>query len=394
MLKRLASSLASVALIGLLTAASASAAREPNVPNESFFPRVGTSSYDAGHYDVDLSYAPSSGYLKATASIEATANRSLSDVVLDLDGLRVTAAEVDGEPAVVSPRPPEAEARACGGRSRRGTSSTVVVHYRGHPRKVIDPDGSPEGWYRTADGAIAVGEPVGTAAWLPCNNVPADKASFSVAITIPAGLQGVSNGRLLGVSRKGARRTFRWSETAPMSTYLAVVDIGRGRLVRSRIGSLPSWTLVDPSLAAESRKALAQLPEIVHFETGIFGPYPFDAARLDRRPGRTRLRAGDPDASDLRLRPQHPGRRPRDRAPVVRRLGRAAALAGNLAQRGLRDLDRMVLRRAPRRAARRARSSTTSTGSRPPTPASGSRPRDTRAPPRTSSRPRPTSAAG
>ena len=76
---------------------------------------------------------------------------------------------------------------------------------------------------------------------------------------------------------------------------------------------------------------------------------PLRLGGLDRRlRAEARLRAGDPEPADLPLRPRPDHGRPRDRAPVVRRLGRAEAVARNLAQRGLRDLDRVVLRRAPR----------------------------------------------
>lgn len=262
-------------LVGLaaLAAPAASAAAAP----EPFFPNEGDSRYDATHYDVNLAYQPSVGRLRATARIEAIARVTrLSRFDFDLDGLRVTAVTVDGAPAkfsrgkdklIVTPKAPIAA----------GERFVAVVSYQGRPRTVIDPDGSPEGWFRTPDGAIAVGEPVGTAAWLPCDNVPADKASFDVAITVPAGLKAVSNGRLLGIERRGARKTYSWSEGKPMSTYLAVVDIGRGRLTRGKIGRLPSWTLVDPALAKNSSRSLARLPEIVNFEAGIFGPYPFEA---------------------------------------------------------------------------------------------------------------------
>ena len=63
-----------------------------------------------------------------------------------------------------------------------------------------------------------------------------------------------------------------------MSTYLALVDIGRGRLTRSEIAGSPSWTLLDPRLAKGSRQVLSRLPEIVRFESGLFGDYPFEAA--------------------------------------------------------------------------------------------------------------------
>jgi aminopeptidase N len=257
---------------GLIWASPAAAA----TPGEPFFPHSGSRAYDVSHYDVRLAYRPAAGSLEATAKIAAVARQRLRRFSLDLVGLTVTGVTVDGETAgfhrgrdklkVV----PEATLAA-------GEPFTVVVHYRGQPRRVVDPDGSSEGWIRTPDGAIAVGEPVGTAAWVPCNNALFDKASFDFHLTVPARLDAVANGRLLGIARLGGQRTFDWSEAQPMAPYLAVVDIGRGRLERTQIAGLPSWTLVDPALAKRSAPVLAALPEVVRFEAKIFGPYPFDA---------------------------------------------------------------------------------------------------------------------
>jgi aminopeptidase N len=265
--------LCALAALALATACAPASAASP----EPFFPHEGNAGYDATHYDVNLSYQPGSRRLVATTRIEATATtKRLRSFSLDLDGLRVSAVSVNGTPAGFS-RGKDKLRVTLKAPVLAGERFATVVSYRGVPRTVVDPDGGVEGWYPTADGAVAVGEPVGTAAWLPSNNVPADKASFEIAITVPAGLKAMSNGRLLGVERKGARKTFSWREDAPMSTYLATVDIGRGRLTRGRIGRLPSWTLVDPALAKHSRRSLARLPEIVNFEAGVFGPYPFEA---------------------------------------------------------------------------------------------------------------------
>ncbi len=270
---RLIRCLFGLAVLGLPATGSALAATGSKEP---FFPRSGSSAYDVGHYDVRLAFRPSHGTIDATARIEAVARQGLSRFSLDLVGLRVTAVSVDGEPAEFNRGKDKlkiAPATPIGS----GAAFTVTVDYRGKPRTIVDPDGSNEGWYPTADGAIAVGEPVGTAAWLPCNNTPRDKAGFDVALTVPAQLQAVSNGRLASVERHGARRTFTWRERQPMATYLALVDIGRGRLVRGNIAGLPSWTLVDPAQARQSARVLAKLPEIVAFESRLFGPYPFDA---------------------------------------------------------------------------------------------------------------------
>jgi aminopeptidase N len=263
--------------LALLGGAIASAAEAPEQPTEPFFPRSGNRGYDVKHYDVSLGYQPRSGELTARDAIEARATAGLSRFSLDLDGLKVTSVGIDGEPAKFSrgkgkvkivPATPIA----------KGERFTVELRYQGLPRKVTDPDGSTEGWYRTSDGAVGVGEPVGTAAWLACNNAPRDKASLDIQITVPAGLKAVSNGKLVGREKVDRRVRFSWSEPAPMASYLALVDIGKGNLVHGQVGKLPTWTLIDPRLASKSRAAIDSLPEIIRWESHLYGPYPFAAA--------------------------------------------------------------------------------------------------------------------
>jgi aminopeptidase N len=268
-----------VAILGLttpgLTAASTAAAQTG--PSDPFFPRSGNPGYDVSHYDVHLSYQPHSGRLKATATIEATATQRLRRFALDLDGLDVTGVGVDGAGAGVARGKGKLEVIPHSSLAR-GEAFTIVVHYRGRPQAVTDPDGSEEGWYRTSDGAVGVGEPVGTAAWIPCDNTLADKATFEFEISVPKGLKGVANGRLLSVARTGSRTVFDWDESEPMDPYLAVIDIGRGRLEHTRPDGIPTWTLVDPRFSAREVLALEALPEIIRFESSIYGPYPFETA--------------------------------------------------------------------------------------------------------------------
>lgn len=265
-----------VAGLALTGVASAGAATTQAL-SEPFFPRSGNRGYDVRSYDVSLGYQPRSGQLTARDTIVAKATDGLTRFSLDLDGLKVTSVSVGGE-----------ESKWTRGRGKvkivpatpltKGEVFTVELRYGGQPRKVIDPDGSPEGWYRTSDGAVGVGEPVGTAAWLACDNAPRDKASFRIQITVPTGVKAVSNGRLLSRRRVDRRVRWSWSEPAPMATYLALVDIGDGKLVTGHIGKLPTWTLVDPRLAKKSRPSINSLPEIIRWESHLFGPYPFAAA--------------------------------------------------------------------------------------------------------------------
>jgi aminopeptidase N len=198
---RLTRCLLGFAVLGLWATSAAGAAGSA----EPFFPRSGSSAYDVGHYDVQLAYRPVWGTIQATARIEATARQGLSRFSLDFVGLRVTAVSIDGKAARFNrgwDKLKIVPAQAL----KAGQRFTVTVDYQGRPQTVVDPDGSNEGWNPTPDGAIAVGEPIGTAAWIP------------------------------------------------------------------------AWTLVDPAQAQQSARVLAKLPEIIRFESKLFGPYPFDAA--------------------------------------------------------------------------------------------------------------------
>ena len=267
-------SLIVVGLLALIGAAQAVAAKPAGEP---FFPRAGNEGYDALHYEVRLTYKPKGGRIKASTQIEAVATEPLRSFSFDFLGPKVEEVKIGTQPVGFRRRPgklvvtPVVEIA-------KGESFTTMVRYSGLPPKVTDPDGSEEGWFRTDDGVIAVGEPQGTAAWIPCDNVPTDKATFGFQITLPDGLKAVANGRRRRSVNRGSDVQMSWVERAPMSTYLAVLNIGRGRIVQGRAGGIPTWTLIDPRLERGSLGPLAALPEVIRFETGAFGAYPFDSA--------------------------------------------------------------------------------------------------------------------
>jgi aminopeptidase N len=264
-----------VAVLTLVGTALATAA-EP--AGEPFFPHAGNPGYDAFHYDVRLTYKPKGGEIEAVTEVKGVATEALQRFSFDFFGPRVSEVAVDRTPARFSRKPGKLIIRPVAP-IPAGERFTALVRYSGRPPKITDPDGSEEGWFRTDDGVIAVGEPQGTAAWIPCNNIPADKAWFDFHITVPDGLKAVANGaRELNFDPGHGVVRMNWTEESPMSAYLAVLNIGRGRIVKSRAAGLPTWTLIDPRLERGSLGPLATLPEVIRFEAGVFGAYPFDSA--------------------------------------------------------------------------------------------------------------------
>jgi len=269
-------------LLGLglaIPGGAAAAEREP------FFPDAGNRGYDALHYGAVISYRDRDGNIRVHERVVAEAKAALRSLSLDLYGLRVHGVWVNGAPAKFEHAGGKVRIRAPE-KIEPGEEFKVGLAYRGRPHGLVDPDGGHEGWQRTDDGALAVGEPLGTATWLACNNVPADKATFAFEIIVPRPLIAVSNGRLFRIGERETKRLYRWEEMEPMSPYLATVAISRGRLVKSEIAGLPAWTLVDPRMERAARLVRRQLPGVIRFQSRIFGDYPFDytGAILDYAP--------------------------------------------------------------------------------------------------------------
>lgn len=261
---------------GVVGTPGASGLRDP------YFPGLGNGGYDVTHYDLSVEVSPASGRLRGTAVITARATQDLSAFNLDLAGLDVRSATVEGRPAAVNRAGDELTLRPDRGvedRLREGRTFRTVVRYSGVPETVIDADGSKEGWLRTADGVVALGEPTGSRAWFPGNNHPSDKASYAVRITVPEGLTAVSNGEPVSRRTAGGRTEFVWRTSEPMASYLVTVAVGPYVTKQSvTANGLRIFSAVHPESARAGAAVLARLPEVVEWAAGKFGPYPLGSA--------------------------------------------------------------------------------------------------------------------
>jgi aminopeptidase N len=258
-----------------VAASDAAGTGAPGV-GDRLFPQAGNGGYDVTHYGLTLSYDPGSGRLTGTARISATATAELRRFDLDLAGLTVGRVTVDGKTATTGRSGTELTVRPARPLSRGARFETAVA-YAGVPRLLTDPDGSHEGWFRTDDGALALGEPVGSMAWFPGNDHPSDKAAYDITVSVPDGLTVVSNGELADHDSAGGRTTFHWRTSRPMAGYLATVAIGHYTVTQSRTPEgLPVYTAVDPrSDDPQTAAALRRIPEILAWESSLFGRYPF-----------------------------------------------------------------------------------------------------------------------
>ncbi|MFF2779024.1 M1 family metallopeptidase [Streptomyces sp. NPDC058052] len=276
---------AALAVLGLLaggcTPATSGVRGTPGASgvHDPYFPRLGNGGYDVSRYALDLAFDPAAGRLDGTARITARATQDLSAFNLDLAGLTVTEATVDGAPAAANRAGDELTLRPRD-ELRRGAEFTVTVAYSGVPEPLTDPDGSTEGWLNTTDGAVAVGEPAGSMTWFPGNHHPSDKAVYEIALTAPSRLAALSNGvRVSAEPVSGGRTRTVWRQSEPMASYLATAMIGRYETTTgTALGDVPVVTAVEPSLVSATAALRAELPTLLARQQDRFGPYPFGAA--------------------------------------------------------------------------------------------------------------------
>jgi aminopeptidase N len=243
---------------------------------DPYFPKAGNGGYDVAHYALRLSYDPDAEHLSGTAVVTARATQDLSAFDLDLKGLDVEEVMVEGDKARWNRTGQELTVRP-GDELGEGETFEVRVRYSGTPQTITDPDGSEEGWLPTESGAVGLGEPTGSMAWFPGNHHPSDKATYDIAVTVPEGLQAVSNGELTGETTSEGRTTFTWRTAEPMASYVATLAVGDYDIRRSTAGDLPVYTALAPGQAKASAKVLARLPEVMEWAEYNFGPYPFSS---------------------------------------------------------------------------------------------------------------------
>jgi aminopeptidase N len=246
---------------------------------DPYFPEYGNGGYDVSHYHLEIRYTPNSGRLEGHAVLSVTATANLFAFDLDFGDLTVLGVAVDDRAAGWARHGSRELVVTPARRLVSGQRFTVDVRYVGTPGGgSLNGTNVSSGFLRTRDGVVVAGEPEGATEWFPVNDHPRDKATYDLAITVPDGFTAVSNGVLDGTSSADGWTTYRWSEHAPMASYLATMAVGRFRIVTGEHGGLPVYTAVAESLPVDrADPAVARTPEIVDFLASRFGPYPFDA---------------------------------------------------------------------------------------------------------------------
>ncbi|MFH5823419.1 M1 family metallopeptidase [Georgenia sp. AZ-5] len=258
---------------------------------DPYFPQSGNGGYDVRRYDLEVGYDPATDVLTGEATITATATHNLSRFNLDLDGMEVRSVNVDGRDVRWRRDGQELTVTPAEG-LKKDRRFEVAVTYDGVPRTFESDLLGTSGFMHTDDGAIVAGEPHAAAMWFPVNDHPVDKAAYTIEVTVPQGLEAISNGVLTGSATREGWTTWMWRAREPMAPYLTVLAVGEFDVREYTTDGLRYWDAVDPDLLDEDNRgrgsiepsgavieaSLDSQPDLIAFLEELFGPYPFEAA--------------------------------------------------------------------------------------------------------------------
>jgi aminopeptidase N len=247
---------------------------------DPYYPNKGTTSLDALHYGLDLTWDDSTRVLSGTATIRFRATANESSVSLDLGApLHVTAVSLDG--STVSATHPREKLLVATGAIIANSRHTLVIAYHGAaapvPAPTLRSDIPALGWTVQPHGqAWALQEPYGAFTWYPVNDQPSDKAFYDITWHTKSAWTGISNGQLMTDTVSGGERTTQWHLAYPAASYLVTADIGPYRAYhQTGPGGLPLTYWVrdaDEDVLPDLRK----LPSMLRWLEAHLGPYPFD----------------------------------------------------------------------------------------------------------------------
>jgi aminopeptidase N len=240
---------------------------------DPYFPSQGNGGYQVEHYDITFSYNPSTDVMTGSTLVSAVSTQDLSQFNLDFMGMTVTSVAVNGSAAASFTQQGQELVVTPSGGLVSGQPFTALVNYNGAPTHVVDPDGSPDGWIRTDDGAYVANAPQGAMTWFPGNHSLTDKATHTFTITVPNGTTAVANGALVSQTPAGGNTTFVWNSPEPMASYLTTATVGQFSLTQNTTpAGIQNIVAVDPRVSIGQ---VSQNAAFLDYLSARFGPYPF-----------------------------------------------------------------------------------------------------------------------
>ncbi len=244
---------------------------------------ITTQSIDVKHYRLQVRLDLVAAAISGTVTIEGEAVAPTGSINIDADrNLQIDAVRLDGTAlgfrrqndriSLDFPQP-----LAVGGKF-----AIAVDYHRAFPKNksglgmLVDRHGDDD-----TPVMATLSEPFDAPTWWPCIDDASDKATAEVEITVPAGNQATSNGRLVKTeSNADQTTTFFWREDFPLSTYLVSVSATNYAKFEDTYTALDGTTMplayyVYPEHLERAQQKFGVTRRAMEIFAPLFGEYPF-----------------------------------------------------------------------------------------------------------------------
>jgi aminopeptidase N len=233
---------------------------------------------DVQHVDLHLALDLDAGRVSGSV---ATTFRALFD---DLRQVRLSAAELEIERVALAGGP--ALGATQDGRHlvitldrayQHEETFTIEITYSARPRTGMhfvqpgpdDPTRPVQVWTQ--------GQPETNHFWFPCHDSPNDRATTSLAVTVPAPYFALSNGRLERVEETPGKKTYFWRHDIPHPAYLVTLVVGDFARIEDTWDGLPVQYYVRRDREQDARLMMGKTPDMLAFYSERFGArYPYE----------------------------------------------------------------------------------------------------------------------
>ncbi|MBK6932074.1 MAG: M1 family metallopeptidase [Saprospirales bacterium] len=242
--------------------------------------------WDLTFYDLRVAVNPAERTISGSNTIHYRVVEPAQVLQIDLQPpLRIEAAEQDGQALDFKPAGRNAYLIQLKKAQKTGAREALTIRYSGKPRTARRaPWDGGFSWSKDPAGQHFVAtscQGLGASVWWPCKDHMYDEPdSQAIAVTVPAPLMDVSNGRLRRVTENAdGTRTFEWFVSNPINNYGVNVNIADyahfADTLHGEKGVLTLDYYVLPANLEKAKNQFQQVKGMLRAFEHWFGPYPF-----------------------------------------------------------------------------------------------------------------------
>ena len=205
---------------------------------------------DVIHYSATLEPDIANKSVKGSVIIRV---RPTSNVVeFNCGDLKINSVNENGRPVQFSVNDRKLQVSLSGGKRER----EIEVKYHGSPRYGI----------RFFPDRQQVYTVFSTSQWMVCVDDPADKATLTFKLILPAKLTPIANGQLVSQRElPNKKRVSEWQQRTPISTYIFGFAAGPFHIVKEKRGNVELQYLATNYSEAEVRRIFRATPDMLDF---------------------------------------------------------------------------------------------------------------------------------